>query len=132
MQAYRNTGAAFTRADGSRWKRGEVNVPTAEELRRRAYKLCALPDASRIFLHEHPPKARTPLGVEVPERSKFPGWPLEMTPSRYLELYPTGPNAELARTFVWATPKPEAGLEDGTQEEDTEGVEEPVNGDQDD
>ena len=100
MQAHRNTGAPFSRTDGTRWKRGEVNVPTAEELRRKAYKLRALPDTSRIFLHEHPPAPRTPLGVEAPGVDKFPGWLLEMTPTRYLELYPAGPNSELARQVI--------------------------------
>ncbi len=125
MLSHRNIGAPFTRDDGSRWKRGEVKVPTAEELRRKAYKLRPLPDASRIFLHEHPPTPRTPAGVEAPGVNTFSNWPLEMLPERYLELYPTGPNAELAHRIL--------GTEsDGTalppEGDDTEDVEEAGDG----
>jgi hypothetical protein len=38
-----------------------------------------------------------------------------MEPSRYLELYPTGPNAELAQTFV-LDDKPEDAPEDSVEE----------------
>jgi len=36
---YRNGGAPWTRADGTRIERGAEFVPTEDELRRRAYKL---------------------------------------------------------------------------------------------
>jgi hypothetical protein len=36
---YRNRGAAWTRADGTRIERGAEFVPTRDELLRRAYKL---------------------------------------------------------------------------------------------
>jgi len=73
MARYRNTGATIPRTDQPDVVRGEVFEPTERELRQCAYKL---------------------------ERVDEPEWPLETEPSDYLERWPDGPKADLAREVL--------------------------------
>lgn len=83
---HRNTGAAFTRADGSTWAHNAVHVPTDADLARRGYKLRVEPLA---------PEASAPEVPAVPPVSAE--WPIRMPPETYLRLHPTGLHAALAR-----------------------------------
>jgi len=71
MGRYRNTGAKFTRADGTIIHRGVSFVPTVEELRARKYKLVlveGLPfvEAPADPAPEYTPEAPTEEVIESP------------------------------------------------------------------
>lgn len=107
-ERYVNTGAPFTRADGSRWESGATHIPTVHELRARAYKLKLAPVA------RGEPRAAAPVEASVPTPPvSAPGeavppaspavpetWHMIMTPQLYLRMYPNGPHAEKARRIV--------------------------------
>ncbi len=81
---HRNTGAPFRRADGSTWHRDAEHEATAEELKRRAYKL-------RLVVTRIAPAL---------QKKREDGWPLAMQPERYLAISPEGKHAPLARQIV--------------------------------
>lgn len=102
MTLYENTGAPFSRPDGTRIESGGVFEPTAEELGRRRHKLRPLG-----------PQVAEPQPPPLPESEPVVGWPLKMAPERYLQLHPDGPHAAQARTLaqppVTSTPEAEHG-----------------------
>lgn len=89
-QLYRNTGAAITRGGQRAIARNEVFEPTPWELEHLAYKL---------------EKVEAPGAPAAPAAPAVPTWPLRMTPELYLDLYPTGRHADLARVTIAARPK---------------------------
>ena len=97
---HKNTGAPFSRADGSTWGRDEEHEATLLELKRRAYKL-------RAVVQMVAPRLQ-------PKRED--GWPLDIEPARYLELSPEGPHAGLARQLV--EPVSPTAEDSGTEETD--------------
>jgi hypothetical protein len=88
MAKYRNTGAPWTREDGTVIWIDAVFEPTEQELAMFSYKLKSEP------------------AEEVAEESESSTeetaqtWPMVMRPDLYLKLHPTGPHAELARRLV--------------------------------
>lgn len=89
MPKYKNVGTSpWRRADGELVPRGEIFEATDREqariLRRPAYQrwielVAAQPDAT------------------VPESN---GWKLQMSPRRYMQLHPKGPNSKLAKEIL--------------------------------
>ena len=65
---YRNKGAPIRRADGTVIYRGVSFIPTAEELRTRAYKLVRVSDTGADPVPEGP----APVAEEVIEESPAP------------------------------------------------------------
>ena len=89
---YKNVGARFPREDGSWIERGEVFAPTDAELAQRGFKLRHWnPDPSEVTKEAAP-------ALQDDEEQRV--WGLKMEPERYLELYPDGPNADLARKVL--------------------------------
>lgn len=111
---YRNTGAPFKRTDGTVWARNAVHKPTADELRRKKYKL-------RLVGEERPEM----FGWERDE-AELPAdsgkeWPLKMEPEVYLRMQPEGQHAELARRLLEPPPEEEEAAAAPAEEERTDG-----------
>jgi len=96
MANHRNVGAPFRRADGSMWERGQDAEPTQEELIKRRYKLRPVEPGERVRPTERDRRAGRLLRKVTPMSSPDE-WPLQMSTTRYLQLHPEGPYADLAR-----------------------------------
>jgi len=109
---YRNTGAPFKRSDGSVVNKGDIFVPTPQELSRRRYKLhpVEVTPEQVAYISTDPP-------IPAPKLAR---WALRMAPETYLKLHPTGPHADQARALVDETtdsPHPEESVSDGPKDE---------------
>lgn len=91
MERYRNIGAPFRCSDGTMWGRDEEREadPHGEDITRRIHKM------KRVTVD---PNATPQMEKKKLDLSK--GWPLSMTPEKYLELHPSGEYAELARKLL--------------------------------
>lgn len=107
---YRNTGARFQQEDGTTVEKNAVFAPTEFDLRHRRHKIRPVSDyGTTVSARPSRPRA-APVAFEAvstpappkqsPAELVAAGWVLKMTPTRYLELHPEGPNADLARSIV--------------------------------
>ena len=102
---YQNTGTSWARPSGGVVARGEIFQATAFE-----ESIFALRRGRGRYRFLVPVPAPTPITEEVggvkvvlafgTDGEGVPEWPLKLTPERYLELHPEGPNAELARQIL--------------------------------
>lgn len=92
-----NIGATFGRRDGTRARRGQTFLPTAEELRRFKYKLRPIDPRTRPLVLS--PRAVDPAVPAAPEAPVME-WPMRMAPALYLQVYPDGPHAALAQKLI--------------------------------
>ena len=95
MIQYRNTGAQFTRDNGSKWLHNEIHTPTENELKRRVYKLRPAP--GEVETPRTAQVVATPDNIEGEEK-----WILTMRPDVYLKLHPEGGHAALAKRMLAA------------------------------
>jgi len=109
---YRNTGAPFTRDDGTRWEPDMVAEPTANELARRAYKLRPV-----IEVVEPSPSPPVMESSDVAGEEGQSPWPLRMSPERYLTLHPEGPHAGQANEILTQQRLDEEERTDGDSDE---------------
>jgi len=129
MARYRNIGGPHRRRDGTRVQHGEIFEPDERELRAfgdKFERIHADEEVAPAAAPESPQEAPEPETVEEApapiaeeaedsaeapeddeaeteeqdEESASPDWPLKMDPESYLELYPEGPNASLAREIL--------------------------------
>jgi len=71
---YRNRGAGWTRADGTRIENGDEFVPTQDELRLRSYKLRWVGSAEEFTPDPHPESEDPEEPIDVEDFHVGGGW----------------------------------------------------------
>jgi len=71
---YRNRGAGWTRADGTRIERGDEFVPTEDELIRKAYKLRYLGPVEQLAPDPTPEPSEPEDAIDVEDYHVGGGW----------------------------------------------------------